>query len=122
MSDDSRGNSRPHVLRPLADFGTRAATTTLRPLTGAVEAAAGAGLNLERADYVISGIPYTTIPAPVRRQILADTHKLLHPEGGFLVYQFTRTVLPYLEPVFGKIQQDFEPRNILPARLFHCTP
>src|SRR2546430_137315 len=32
-----------------------------------------AGLNLERADYVISGIPYTTIPAPVRRQILADT-------------------------------------------------
>jgi len=81
-----------------------------------------AGLNLERADYVISGIPYTTIPAPVRRQILADTHKLLHPEGGFLVYQFTRTVLPYLEPVFGKIQQDFEPRNILPARLFHCTP
>ena len=31
-------------------------------------------------------------------------------------------LLPYLEPVFGKIQQDFEPRNILPARLFHCTP
>ncbi len=79
-------------------------------------------LNLERADFVISGIPYTTIPAPVRRQILTDTHKLLHPEGGFLVYQFTRTVLPYLVPVFGKVQQDFEPRNILPARLFYCTP
>ena len=79
-------------------------------------------LNLERADYVISGIPYTTIPADIRRQILTDTHKLLHPEGGFLVYQFTRTVLPYLEPVFGNVQQDFEPRNILPARLFYCTP
>jgi phospholipid N-methyltransferase len=79
-------------------------------------------LKLDRADYVISGIPYTTIPASVRRQILTDTHKLLHPEGGFLVYQFTRTVLPYLEPVFGKVQQDFEPRNILPARLFYCTP
>jgi len=52
---------------------------------------------LARADYVISGIPYTTIPAAVRSQILADTHKLLHPEGGFLIYQFTRTVLPYLE-------------------------
>lgn len=81
-----------------------------------------ARMNLDRADYVISGIPYTTISAPVRRQILTDTHKLLHPEGGFLVYQFTRTVLPYLEPIFGKIQQDFEPRNILPARLFYCTP
>ena len=60
--------------------------------------------------------------AAIRRQILTDTHQLLHPEGGFLVYQFTRTVLPYLVPVFGKIQQDWEPRNILPARLFHCTP
>src|SRR4051812_29823773 len=81
-----------------------------------------AKLDLERADYVISGIPYTTIPAPVRRRILADTHALLQPAGGFLVYQFTRTVLPYLEPIFGSVQQDFEPRNILPARLFHCTP
>jgi phospholipid N-methyltransferase len=79
-------------------------------------------LKLDCADYVISGIPYTTIPANVRRQILTDTHKLLHPEGGFLVYQFTRTVLPYLEPVFGNVQQGFEPRNILPARLFFCTP
>src|SRR4051812_15247708 len=56
-----------------------------------------AELQLERADYVISGIPYTTMPASVRCKILADTHELLQPRGGFLVYQFTRTVLPYLQ-------------------------
>jgi phospholipid N-methyltransferase len=81
-----------------------------------------AKLQLDRADYVISGIPYTTMPASVRQRILADTHELLQPQGGFLVYQFTRTVLPYLEPIFRSVQQDFEPRNILPARLFYCTP
>jgi len=52
MLDDFHANSRPRVLRPLADFGTRAAMTTLRPLTGVVEAAAGAaagaGISLER--------------------------------------------------------------------------
>ncbi len=79
-----------------------------------------ASLNLSHADYVISGIPYTTIPADVREVILRKTHSLLHPNGAFLVYQFTRTVLPYLEQVFGRIQQDFEPLNVMPARLFFC--
>jgi phospholipid N-methyltransferase len=82
--------------------------------------AALARLNLSHADYVISGIPYTTIPADVREVILRKTHSLLHPSGAFLVYQFTRTVLPYLQQVFGSIDQDFEPLNVMPARLFFC--
>lgn len=82
--------------------------------------AALARLNLSHADYVISGIPYTTIPPEVREVILRKTHSLLHPTGAFLVYQFTRTVLPYLQQVFGRIHQDFEPLNVMPARLFFC--
>ena len=79
-----------------------------------------AKLNLSHADYILSGIPYTTIPAEVREVILRKTHSLLHPSGAFLVYQFTRTVLPYLEQVFDSIDQDFEPLNVMPARLFFC--
>jgi phospholipid N-methyltransferase len=79
-----------------------------------------AKLNLSHADYILSGIPYTTIPAEVREVILRKTHSLLHPSGAFLVYQFTRTVLPYLEQVFESIDQDFEPLNVMPARLFFC--
>lgn len=77
-------------------------------------------LSLSHADYVISGIPYTTMPAEVREAILRTTHAVLHPNGAFLVYQFTRTVLPYLERVFGMVRQDFEPLNVMPARLFYC--
>jgi hypothetical protein len=36
------------------------------------------------------------------------------------VYQFTRAVLPYLRDVFPQVQVEFEPRNIMPARLFYC--
>jgi phospholipid N-methyltransferase len=82
--------------------------------------AALARLNLRQADYVISGIPYTTMPPEVRETILRKTHSMLHPTGAFLVYQFTRTVLPYLQQVFGLVHQDFEPLNVMPARLFFC--
>ena len=82
--------------------------------------AALARLNLRQADYVISGIPYTTMPPEVRETILRKTHSMLHPSGAFLVYQFTRTVLPYLQQVFGLVHQDFEPLNVMPARLFFC--
>jgi phospholipid N-methyltransferase len=82
--------------------------------------AALARLKLSHADYVISGIPYTTMPAEVRDIILRKTHAVLDPNGAFLVYQFTRTVLPHLKQVFGLVRQDFEPLNVMPARLFYC--
>jgi phospholipid N-methyltransferase len=82
--------------------------------------AALARLELNRADYVISGIPYTTMPPEQRDLILRKTHSVLDPNGAFLVYQFTRTVLPYLRQVFESVHQDFEPLNVMPARLFYC--
>jgi phospholipid N-methyltransferase len=82
--------------------------------------AALAELNLGRADYVISGIPYTTMPPELRESILRTTHQVLDANGAFLVYQFTRTVLPYLQQVFDSVSQDFEPFNVMPARLFYC--
>jgi phospholipid N-methyltransferase len=75
---------------------------------------------LGRADYVISGIPYSTMDPGLRDRILQTTHDVLQPDGSFLVYQFTRAVLPYLNEVFAQVQQEFEPRNIMPARLFYC--
>jgi phospholipid N-methyltransferase len=79
-----------------------------------------AHLELSHADYVISGIPYTTMPPELRNIILHKTHSVLDQNGAFLVYQFTRAVLPYLQRVFGFVYQDFEPLNVMPARLFYC--
>lgn len=79
-------------------------------------------LNLPHADYIISGIPYTLLPDRIRRAVTRESHYVLHPQGAFLVYQFTRTVLPYVKAIFADVQQDFKLLNILPARIYYCTP
>jgi phospholipid N-methyltransferase len=73
------------------------------------------------ADYVISGIPFTTLPSQVRQDVLRHTHDVLKPDGVFLVYQFSPKVLGYLQPFF-RVTRSFEPWNILPAQLFYCRP
>jgi phospholipid N-methyltransferase len=77
---------------------------------------------LGEADYIISGIPFSTMPGDVRTEILHATRDSLARDGRFLVYQFSGKVLPHLRSVFSHVRQDFEPLNILPARLFYCTP
>jgi phospholipid N-methyltransferase len=75
-----------------------------------------------RADYIISGIPFSTIEAPLRERILRKTRDVLAPGGAFLVYQFTTRVFEDLKRVFGYVGRRFEPLNVLPAHLFICQP
>jgi len=73
-----------------------------------------------RASYIISGIPFSTIPAEVRERILRQTRDVLEPEGAFLVYQFSTRVLEDLRRIFGYVGRKFELLNVLPAHLFIC--
>jgi phospholipid N-methyltransferase len=75
---------------------------------------------LRQADFILSGIPYTVLPTNLRHKILTATRDALAPGGVFVVYQYTRAVLPDLQQVFSRVEDDFEPLNILPARVFYC--
>ena len=79
------------------------------------------GYGQSNASYVISGIPFKTIPDDLRDTIVRKTHSVLRPDGRFLVYQFSDAVRPYLEKVFRRVSRDFELLNIIPARLFFCA-
>jgi phospholipid N-methyltransferase len=74
------------------------------------------------ADYVISGIPFSTMPDDVRDRILRATRAALHPTGAFLVYQFSGKVWPHLRRIFQHVDRGFEVRNVLPAWLYFCGP
>jgi phospholipid N-methyltransferase len=78
-------------------------------------------LQFDSADYIISGIPYSTMAIPLRHCILRESRRVLRPEGAFIIYQFSNAVLPHLQAHFSSIRQEFEPRNVFPARLFYCT-
>lgn len=78
-------------------------------------------LGLAGADYVISGIPFKTLREETRGEIVRKTHAALRPDGRFLVYQLTGAVRPYLQNVFGHVQEEMELLNFLPARLYYCA-
>jgi len=73
-----------------------------------------------KANYIISGIPFSTISAEVRERILRNTSEALAPGGAFLVFQFSTRVLEDLQRVFHYVRRKFEPLNVLPAHLFFC--
>jgi phospholipid N-methyltransferase len=78
--------------------------------------------NLASADYIISGLPYRNMTDSLRREILDESRLALSAEGSMLLFQYTRTLLPYLESSFGSVKLNFQFFNILPALIFHCTP
>jgi len=77
-------------------------------------------LGHSQASYIISGIPFSTIPAALRERILRKTCDVLEPGGSFLVYQFSTRVLQDLQRIFRYVRRRFEPLNVLPAHLFIC--
>ena len=81
-----------------------------------------ASVGISQADYVISGIPFSTLPHRMRREVCHETRELVSPTGTCLVYQFTTIALPYLKSHFRLVEEGFQPWNILPAWLFYCTP
>ncbi|MGA2743791.1 MAG: rRNA adenine N-6-methyltransferase family protein [Candidatus Sulfotelmatobacter sp.] len=77
--------------------------------------------NLAPADYIISGLPYLNMPDSLRREILEESRLALRAEGSMLLFQYTRTLQPYLESSFSSVKLNFQLFNILPALIFHCT-
>ncbi len=79
-------------------------------------------MGLEKASYIISGIPFSSMTRADRGRILRKTLLALEPQGAFLVYQFSTRVFTDLQHIFGRVRRGFEVRNFLPAHLFFCEP
>lgn len=75
----------------------------------------------EHADHVLSGLPFSTLPAGVGPAIAAATHRVLKPGGTFLVYQFRKRAKDFLTPHFAAIDDGFEWVNAPPCFLFWAT-
>jgi phospholipid N-methyltransferase len=74
--------------------------------------------NLGQADYVVSGLPFSTLPPGVGEDIARATAKVIRPGGAFLVYQFSPKVRRFIAPYFDRIERGFEWINVPPATLF----
>jgi phospholipid N-methyltransferase len=72
----------------------------------------------DHADYVLSGLPFSTLPEGVGPAIAAATHRVLRPGGAFLVYQFSKRARDFMARHFARIDTGFEALNVLPCHLF----
>ncbi len=79
-----------------------------------------ARLGCRQVDYVISGIPFSTMSGELREGILRATHAVLQPQGALLVYQYSGKVWPSLKKIFGRVRRDFMLFKVVPTWLFHC--
>jgi phospholipid N-methyltransferase len=73
---------------------------------------------LGQADYVLSGLPFSTLPPGVGEDIAAATAGVIRPGGAFLIYQFSPKVRDFIAPHFDRIDRGFEWINVPPATLF----
>lgn len=71
-------------------------------------------LGLGKADYIISGIPFTLHPLEMRKEIVKQTADLLKDDGSFIVYQYSTYMKRFLKEEFQNITTGFTMFNIPP--------
>lgn len=71
-------------------------------------------------DYVISGLPFASLPKNVSNVILNKTRKLLKNGGKFITFQYTLFKRVLFNQYFKQIDIKREYRNIPPAFVLCC--
>lgn len=74
--------------------------------------------NVDGLDYVISGIPLTTLPDSVSDDILTATLKALKPDGRYVQFQYSQDYKETIESYFGPLQLERVWLNIFPAWVY----
>lgn len=113
LAIDTNGDFTAYLRETIQDKRLMAATGSAADVRKII-----ADRGFDAADYVLSGLPFSTLPKGVGPRIAAETAAALRSGGAFLVYQFSPKVREYLAPHFADIDRGFEWRNVPPATLF----
>ena len=72
-------------------------------------------------DVLVSALPFTSLPAALRRRVLDTCQAILAPGGVMLVLQYSPLIKGELERRFESVERRLSPLNLPPAFLFRCT-
>jgi len=76
---------------------------------------------LSKADVIVSGIPFSSIPKTTAIQISRAIDEALPVGGTFIAYQLRDDILHYGRPLWGAPQTQFVMRNLPPLRVYAWT-
>lgn len=74
------------------------------------------------AEVIVSAIPFTSLPTPVRHALLRAASTSLADDGTLLVLQYSPLMQGQLERAFESVERRIAPLNLPPAFLFACRP
>lgn len=76
--------------------------------------------NIDKVDYVVSGLPFASLPKNVSNTILRKTKGILKTEGIFITFQYTLLKKEFIAGYFKQIDLDRVLFNIPPAYVLKC--
>lgn len=74
-------------------------------------------LGHDKADYVLSGLPFSTLPDGVAPAIANATARVVRKGGAFLTYQYTGVARDYSRKFFPRVEKDICFLNVPPCFL-----
>jgi phospholipid N-methyltransferase len=74
-----------------------------------------------KVDIIVSGLPFTSLPETVKRNIFEQIKQVLAPEGVMVAIQYSTMVQRDLRRIFASVRRRVSPLNVPPAFLFACS-
>ena len=77
--------------------------------------------SIPKVDYILSGLPFASLPSEVSENILKETKQVLCTGGKFITFQYTLFRKSIFAKHFNEISITHEIRNIPPAYVLSCS-
>ncbi len=75
----------------------------------------------DKVDVIVSGLPFTSLPQPVKGNIFGEMERVLAPDGVMVAIQYSTMAQRELERHFASVRRRVSPVNVPPAFLFRCS-
>ena len=72
-------------------------------------------LKVDQVDFIISALPFVSMPDDLSYRIVREAHKALKPGGLYIQLHYSLLTRKMYKNVFGNVDVKFEPLNIPPA-------
>lgn len=76
--------------------------------------------NIHKVDYIVSGLPFASLPDAMSKKILTITKEILKGRGAFITFQYTLLKMKLFKIYFGKIKRKKVLLNLPPAYVLRC--
>ncbi|AGX42629.1 class I SAM-dependent methyltransferase [Clostridium saccharobutylicum] len=76
--------------------------------------------NIDKVDYIVSGLPFASLPDAMSKKILSITKEILKDKGEFITFQYTLFKMKLFKMYFNKIKRKKVLLNLPPTYVLMC--